>query len=107
MRLYAKLAATALLLGASAGASAWDGAVYGAISSIEVNGAGQAFRITIAGTSSMCGNSNNWAYLAIGDANYNAYVAIVMSAKALGSSIAVYTTRDASGYCNIGDITVQ
>ena len=106
-RAFRRILTAVLLTGWSLTALAWDGSVYGAVTSVEVNGAAQAFRITIAGTSSMCGNSNNWAYLAVGDTNYNAYVATVMTAKAMGSSIAVYTTLDASGYCHIGDITLQ
>jgi hypothetical protein len=96
-----------MLVAVSSTAFAWDGAVSGTVTSVEVNGEAEAFRVYIAGVSSMCGNSNNWAYLAVGDANYNAYVAVVISAKALGSSISVYTTRDASGYCHIGDIAMQ
>jgi hypothetical protein len=97
----------AFLLGLPTVALSWDGAVSGTVSSIEVNGAAQSFRITISGISSMCGNSNNWAYISTGDTNYNAYVAALMSAKALGSTVSIYTTLDASAYCHVGDIVVQ
>jgi hypothetical protein len=94
----------AFLLGLPTVVLSWDGAVSGAVSSVEVNGTTQSFKVTISNVSSMCGNSNNWAYISVSDPNYSAHVAAILSAKSLGSTVAIYTTRDASGYCHIGDI---
>lgn len=86
---------------------AWDGYVSGKIGIVEVTGPGNySFRIWLQGYAALCGNGNAWAYLDDSDGNYKTYVAALLSAKALGETITLYTTRDANGYCRIGHLGI-
>lgn len=104
-----KLAAWAvgsLMLIVQAPAGAWDGAVSGVISAIEVTHGGNfGFRIFVSGTSAMCTSGPGWGYLNETDSNYKAYAAALMMAKAQGSSVTIYSTLE-SGYCHIGYVTI-
>jgi hypothetical protein len=98
------LSAAILLLTAKA-ALAWDGAVSGIPTVIDVtDGNNYGFRVYV-GSQAMCGNANNWGYLNSTDSNYSAYVAAILMAKAQGSTLVVYSNRDANGYCHIGYMT--
>jgi hypothetical protein len=94
------------LLAGSGVALAWDGVVEGIPTEIDVtDGADLGFRVYVAaptGGSGWCSPSYNWAYLNSTDSNYSAYVATVLTAKATGSSVLIYQTKDANGYCHIG-----
>lgn len=87
-------------------AQAWDGATSGVPGGLEVTGAGNfGFRVYLASPVSMCGPSSpNWAYIEPTDSNYSTYVAVILSAKAQGTSVQIYTIRDARGYCHIGHL---
>jgi hypothetical protein len=87
----------------SVSAHAWDGSNAGVPGLIEVtNGQNFGFRVHLATPVSMCGQSTQaWAYLNATDSNYATYVAVILSAKAQGTQVIVYTIRDASGYCHI------
>lgn len=88
---------------ASPAALAWDGSVSGRIAQADVTSAGNlAFRVVLESSPAMCGNANAWAYVDTTDANYNAYVAVLLAAKAQNVLIHVYSNRDAQGYCKIG-----
>ncbi|MFL6600230.1 MAG: hypothetical protein ACJ8R9_02785 [Steroidobacteraceae bacterium] len=100
------LSIVALLAVIPAIAQAWDGVVSGTISAVEVNSLAYPLRVYITnGPSAFCGGSaNNWGYLTVSETNYNATVAALLSAKATGSTVDLYMTRDASGYCHIEDL---
>lgn len=97
-------------------AYAWDGAVSGAILQYDVvtsvGGAPHnfAFRVYLTGRPALCtGNvngNNTWAYVNSDEANYSALVAAIISAKALGSQVRIYSNIDSSGYCHIGYVMV-
>jgi hypothetical protein len=89
-------------IGAVSSAWAWDGVVSGAtVTAIDVtDGTNLGFRIYLPATA--CGNAYNWAYLNTADSNYAVYVSVLLLAKTMGSTVTVYSNRDASGYCHIG-----
>lgn len=85
---------------AAAQSYAWDGVITGAITQIDItDGSNYGFRVWLA--SPMCANANNWAYLNNTDSNYNTYAAALLSAKAQGAIVSVYSNQDANGYCHI------
>ncbi len=93
---------------ASLPAAAWDGAPSGMITAFDVTG-GQnyGFRVYLAGVSDYCGATPyNWPYLNEADSNYKTYVAALMMAKATGSPVTLYLTREGGG-CKIGYISVR
>ena len=101
-RLLRFIVTIAAVLSLSSVAMAWDGTFYGVVGVVDVtDGANFGFRLY--GTGPLCGNANNWAYLNAADSNYATYVAAILMAKAQGSSINLYMTRDAAtGHCHIG-----
>ncbi len=109
MRAKSRIAVAALFLFGIPGVSlAWDGFVTGVVSTIQVtDGGNQGVRVFLANVTSMCTNNNNgYAYLNATDSNYNVYVAALMYAKSMGSTVGVYTTLDSAGACHIGYISV-
>ena len=81
---------------------AWSGFATGTITVIKVTAANNyAFRVTLGGQA-MCGNSNSRAYINNSDPNYNVYVAMLLSAKAQGTVVSVYSNAVSLGYCQIG-----
>ena len=63
------------------------------------------FRIFLATGGVVC-NGYNWAYINTTDANYQALVAVVLSAKALGQTVILGVNVDGgTGYCHLQDIT--
>lgn len=87
---------------------AWDGQVTGAITKIDASPAdgNLGFRVRLAGEPAMCGSSSlPWAYISKSMPNYDASVALIISAYAMGKSVTVYSNI-VSGYCEIGYITV-
>jgi hypothetical protein len=86
---------------------AWDGAFTGTIYAMDVtSGHSYGVRVFLSGVPNMCGTGSNWAYLNDTDSNYNTYVAALMMAKAQGSPVTIYTTRE-NNYCHIGYISVN
>jgi hypothetical protein len=109
MQAKARIAVVAMLLLGIPGVSlAWDGVATGVISNFAVtDGGNQGFRISLANVTSLCtGDSSGVAYLNATDSNYNVYVAALLYAKSMGSTIGVYTTLDSRGACHIGYIAV-
>jgi hypothetical protein len=88
-------------------AVAWDGQISGVIFELDVTaGDDSGFRVFLP-TTSMCGNSMNWAYLNSSDSNYSTYAAALMMAKATGENIVVFSNKDSNGYCHIGYVAFQ
>jgi hypothetical protein len=85
--------------------SAFAGVTSGQIGSVEVVGsAGGApnnfdFRVTFAGSLVIC-NGQTWAYMNTTDANYQATMANILSARALGSVVYISWLQQGS-YCQI------
>jgi hypothetical protein len=88
-------------------AYAWDGNAIGVPVRVDVtDGNVYGFRISLAGYPTLCGNTDTWAYINLADSNYNTYVATLLAAKAAGSTVQLYTSRDAGNRCHIGYIAV-
>lgn len=65
-----------------------------------------SFRISIDGPfSGTC--VNNFAYVLKSSGNYDAYVAVLTSAAAMGKQIQVWANQDMTGFCQIQDISVS
>jgi hypothetical protein len=107
--LYFLFSSVVSLIGLSSStAFAWDGLASGQIDIIQGTGAGNMpFRVTLKGSPTLCGNSNAWGYLSDVDSNYKTNAALLMSAKAQGSTVALYSVRDSQGYCQIGFLQIQ
>lgn len=86
----------------------WDGVKTGVIQQIDITGNNNYdLRIRLGGVSSMCGNSNNWAFLNHTDNNYDGYMSALLTAKAMGVRVKIYTNQTSSnGYCHIGYVTI-
>ena len=85
----------------------WDGVSQGTIYAVDVTGGNNyGVRVHVTGVTNMCGSGSSWAYLNEQDSNYKVYVAAIMMAKAQGSPVTVYTTRE-NGYCHIGYISIN
>jgi hypothetical protein len=97
------------LLVLSPGARAWDGAVSGTIFQLDGTSSGNyAFRVYLTGGPSLCGpGSPSWAYLNDAEGNYKVNVALLLLTKARGATVTLYSTKDASGYCQIGYLTMS
>lgn len=96
-----------VVIGFSPAARAWDGTPSGTITIIDVTTDSYSFRVNLTGAPAMCGNANTWAYLSSADPNYSAFAAALLSAKAMGNAVVLYTTRDASGYCHVGYVSLH
>jgi hypothetical protein len=95
--------------GAVTPALAWDGVQTMIPGSIDVT-ASDNLGFMVWGPS--CNGVQNFAYLvgpdskvAAADSNYQAYVAVILLAKAQGLTVTFYTTKDSNGYCHLGYIT--
>jgi len=101
---HRKLLAPLLLCLAAAPAGAWDGFQTIVPGMVDVTaGNNMGFRVW----GPTCNGSANFAYLLDTDSNYSTYVAAILMAKAQGLSVTFYTTKDASGFCHIGYLTVN
>jgi hypothetical protein len=63
-------------------------------------GASQDFRVYLAGNPVIC-NGQTWAYVNTGDYNYNAIVANILAARAVGATITLYWVQQTNGLCQI------
>jgi hypothetical protein len=94
--------------GAVTPALAWDGVQTMIPGLIDVT-ASDNFGFRVWGPT--CNGVQNFAYLvgpgssATADSNYQAYVAVILLAKAQGLTVTFYTTKDSNGYCHLGYIT--
>lgn len=94
-----KLIVTAALICASSPAYAWDSS--GKITSIHVvtNGDNFGFRVYQDGPP-ICGTSEHWGFINKGDSNYDAMVALLMSAYMNGKPVTLLTNQEGQ-YCHI------
>lgn len=105
------LKAFATAIGATAMATAthaqpWDGAITGKVGTIDVAQANNfAFRVSIGGQA-MCTNGPSWAYVNAADANYKAYMSLIMLARSMDKPVVVFSTRDTNGFCQIGFVSM-
>jgi hypothetical protein len=88
---------------------AWDGVTTGRISSIAVTGAGNLpFRVYLDGSPLLCGPSGMAeGYLDDTDSNYKVYVAALMMAKAMGSTVTLHADVGSYNRCRIGYVVVH
>lgn len=104
---FSAIAALASLMLAASPVSAWDGAVVGNISTLDVAaGSNYGFRVSLNGVANMCTGGPNWAFLNDTDSNYKTYVATFLLAKAQGNKVLVYSNLEGA-YCHIGYISIQ
>lgn len=88
-------------------AIAWDGALSGYISHIDVSGSdSHDFRVRLQGLPNICGTAN-WGYLDEHDDNYQAYVSVLLSAFTTDRKVVIYSNLDTSGYCKIGYVIME
>lgn len=86
-------------------AHAWDGAVTGVVSGIDlvVDSGNFDMRVYLSGSPLMCTGGPAWAYINYSlDQNYSAVVAALMMAKTTGGNVMIYTIKDTYNYCHIG-----
>jgi len=103
-RLLSAIAATAMA--AAAHAQPWDGAITGKVGTIDVAQANNfAFRVSIGGQA-MCTNGPSWAYVNATDANYKAYMSLIMLARSMDKPVVVFSTKDPNGFCQIGFVSM-
>lgn len=94
-------------LSARSYAQTWGGQVYGKITRIDVTDAeNYGLRVVLGGGGApMCTGGNNWAYLNASDANYKAYVALLMLAKSMDRGV-VISSNLVAGQCKIGYVSM-
>ncbi len=92
---------------------AWDGIVTGKIASYDVvaNGPNNFdLRIFLENGPALCTGGVNWAFINSTDPNYKTIATALISAKALGQQVTIYTAAypyDTATFCKIGYITVS
>lgn len=107
MKRMARISLIAALSLIAIPANAWDGALSGYISHIDVSGHdAHDFRVRLQGLPNICGTTN-WGYLTSTDENYDAYVSVLLTAFSIGRKVVLYTTQDSSGYCKIGYLVME
>lgn len=109
MKVFLKIAVLlSLLLGSVPFAFAqWAGSVAGKIQQFDVTAGGNfSFRVYLVNAPTMCAGGQNWAYLNESDSNYKTYLAALMMAKTLDSTVTIYTSN-VGGFCNIGYVMVR
>lgn len=101
------LAIAVLLMCTSSQAFAWDGIKSGKVTRVDVvtNGDNFGFRV-YQDESPMCGTSESWGFVNKGDSNYDAMVALLMSAYMNGKSVTLLSTKEGA-YCHIGYAVLQ
>lgn len=102
-----KLVMAVIIMCASSQAYAWDGVKSGKLTRVDVvtNGENFGFRAFQDG-SPMCGTSEDWGFVNKGDSNYEAMVAVLMSAYMNGKSVTLYSTKEGA-YCHIDYAVLQ
>lgn len=104
-----KRALTTLVLAAvatAAGSQQWDGSVTGKITALDVTNAENfGFRIFIGGQQ-MCAGGGNFAFINKSNDNYNAYLSVLMLAKATDKTVVVFS-KLVAGQCEVGYVSVQ
>ena len=97
----------ATFFGIPAISQAWDGVDTGVISAVQItDGNNLGFRVFLTNVTTYCTDGGT-AYLNAADSNYQVYVAALLMAKSIGSTVTVYTTNDSTGNCHIGYVNVN
>ena len=84
----------------------------GQVGAVEIVGSGASapgnydFRVYLVGTPIIC-NGEPWVYINTNDANYNALVASILTAKSLGSTVNFFWTQASNGFCQLDYIVVN
>lgn len=112
--------AAGLVAPATSSAYDWPGIETGTIGQIHVSpGDNYGFRVYFTDGRKMCrpvagrttDGAANWAFLNDTDSNYKVYVAMLMMAKATGSTVTIYTNNEPYGtdgtMCRIGYVVVN
>jgi hypothetical protein len=89
-------------------ALAWDGIVVGKIYQLDSAPTDTSiqFRVRLQGEPALCGSSSaSWAYIGASMPNYQATVALLITAHSIGRSVQLYSNV-VSGYCQIGYVTM-
>lgn len=91
----------------SAPVLAWDGGKTGKITGLDAVADGQnyGFRVYVDG-SSMCGTSENWAFINANASNYNAVVSLLTTAYLSNKTVEIYTNKNGI-YCEIGYVRMH
>jgi hypothetical protein len=106
--MYKKIITIILLSLAFPVLASWDGSASGKINQIQVTAeSNYAFRITLIDNPSLCGNSNQWAFLNKDDSNYETYVSLLTAAKFAQAPVTIFANQSTNGYCKIGLIFVN
>lgn len=85
-------------------ALAWDGMVTGKVILMEVtHGTNFGVRVTLDNGAPACTGGPSWAYLNEADSNYKVYVATFLTAKAMGTPVTIYSTKE-NNFCHIGHL---
>ena len=77
----------------------------GRIGAIEVSSSGYDFRVYLVNVSSVCAGGSNFAYTIPSEANFNAYVSVILTAYSLGKNINIYTSL-INGQCKITSVDI-
>jgi hypothetical protein len=86
----------------TAPALAWDGTVTGTVAEIHVGTDSLGLRLTLTGVTSMCVGGPNWGYLNEADSHYKTFSALIMMARAMNTSITIFSHAESGGKCRIG-----
>lgn len=102
------IALTFALISSAGPVFAWGGQVTGKIARIDVTdaSANYSFRVFLAGGPALCAGGPGWAYVNLGDSNYQAYVSTLTSAYLTGKSVEIFSDLNGAG-CKIGYIAVS
>lgn len=97
----------AAIFGVPALAQATD--VTGTVGQIEVNATGSngSFRVYTTAVNNMCGDTNTETLINTTDPNYSVVVAVLLSAKSLGSTVVFSSTQQSDGTCHLYYIVVK
>lgn len=107
-RLTAQAAALALGACLQTAAAAWGGITTGKIAQLHVTRAGNLpFRVYPEGSPVLCEGGMPEGYLDDADANYKAYVAALLMAKATGASVTLYADIGRFSRRRIGHVVLQ
>ena len=90
-------------------ASAWDGVVTEKVNRIDFvpSTGGQSLRVYLVGDPIICTGGPSWGYIDASAGNYEAIASALMLSYSTGKTVTVYTTKDASDYCEIGYLVLR
>jgi hypothetical protein len=97
----------ATILGLPALAQAVD--ITGTVGRMEVNATGSygSFRVYTSTVNNMCGGTVTEAVINTTDSNYSVVVAVILAAKAAGSTVIFSSTQNSDGTCHLYYVVVK